>query len=276
MTNDQVVGTTAVTVGGQRIQDAFKKRSGSAALMPYMMGGFPTVKDSHRIAEAYVSEGADLIELGIPYSDPLADGPVIHAAGVQALANGCKVTDVLQIASSVSSAVPVVLMCYANLVFRPGVGKFVASLADAGVSGLIVPDLTVDEESEALRGELKNAGLSFVPLQAPTTNDERAQRIADSADGFIYAVSVAGTTGERSDRGHAFKSVIDRAKAKAKVPVGLGFGISNGQDAAAAAAAGADGVIVGSRLVRAASEADPEAAVRLVMSDLASGLKISR
>jgi tryptophan synthase alpha chain len=136
--------------GVQRIRQAFAANGKRAALMPYLMGGFPTLDESARIGEACVTNGADVIELGMPYSDPLADGPVIHAAGTQALAAGANVAGVLEVARALSASVPVVLMCYANMVFAPGVESFLDRLARSGACGLIVPDLPHHEASEVL------------------------------------------------------------------------------------------------------------------------------
>lgn len=240
--------------------------------MPYLMGGYPNVETSRQLAQAYVDGGADLVELGVPYSDPLADGNVIHAAGTAALDVGVTVDDVLRIGERLAADVPVVLMVYANLVLRPGYATFVGRLRDAGISGLIVPDLPIGEESAEVVEACDAAGVAFVPLIAPTTSDARAAEVAAEARGFLYAVSVTGTTGERATLADKFSEVVTRATAHATVPVGLGFGIATGEHAAQAAAAGADGVIVGSRLVRAAGESDPVAAVAAVMADLSSGL----
>jgi tryptophan synthase alpha chain len=262
--------------GEERIAAAFATHEGSAALMPYIMGGYPDLETSRRIARAYVDGGADLVELGVPYSDPLADGPVIHAAGTAALNAGITVDDVLTLGEELAADVPVVLMTYANIVLRPGVEVFARRLADAGLSGLIVPDLPVGEEAEDVIAACDAAGIAFVPLVAPATSEARVAEVRAAARGFLYAVSVTGTTGERASLADQFEDVVRRAKSApgdgADVPIGLGFGIANGEHAAAAAAAGADGVIVGSRLVRAAGEDDPVAAVAAVMADLAAGL----
>ena len=262
--------------GEQRIRDAFAHASGRAALMPYLMGGFPTLADSMRIGEACVDAGADVIELGVPYSDPLADGPVIHAAGTAALAAGANLAGVLEVARTVSEGVPVVLMCYANMVFAPGVEAFLERAARAGVSGLIVPDLPHGEAPE-VREACERAGVAQVPLVAPTTTGERLAAIGADAMGFVYTVSVVGTTGERRALSEHFADVIARARACTEVPVALGFGISTPEHAAQAADAGADGVIVGTRLVRAAGEsADPARAVGALVAELAAGLDASR
>ncbi len=258
--------------GPQRIADAFANAKGRAALMPYLMGGFPTVGESLRIGEAYVDGGADLVELGVPFSDPLADGPVIHAAGTEALRSGATVEGVLTVCRALSQRVPVVMMMYANLIFAKGPEAFVAMLADAGASGLIVPDMPLEEGDEVLTA-CDAAGIALVPLVAPTTPDERLARIGARARGFVYTVSVTGTTGERAALSETYGSVIARTKAHTDVPVALGFGIGMPDQADQAAQAGADGVIVGSRLVRAAAEADdPAAAVRELVKGFAEAL----
>jgi tryptophan synthase alpha chain len=258
--------------GPQRIADAFANAKGRAALMPYLMGGFPTVEESVRIGNAYIDGGADLVELGVPFSDPLADGPVIHAAGTEALRAGTTVADVFDVCRALSPRAPVIMMLYVNLILSRGVPEFVADLADAGASGLIVPDLPL-EESGPLREACDAGGIALVPLVAPTTPDDRLERIGATARGFLYTVSVTGTTGERAALSDTFGAVIERAKAHTTVPVALGFGIGAPEQAVQAMEAGADGVIVGSRLVRAAAEADdPAAAVREVVAGFSAAL----
>ena len=256
--------------------DAVRADGRRAALMPYLMGGFPDLDASRAIGTACAENGADLLELGIPYSDPLADGPVIHAAGTRALAAGATTAAVLDVGRDLAELVPVVVMCYANLVYARGVERFVGELAQRGVSGLIVPDLPLEEGEEVLAA-CDAAGVALVPLVAPTTPPERLEAIGARARGFVYTVSVTGTTGERSGVSESIAGVLERTKAATDVPVALGFGISTAADAAAAADAGADGVIVGSRLVRAAAEADragedPAAAVGAAVAELSRGL----
>jgi tryptophan synthase alpha chain len=228
--------------------------------MPYLMGGFPSLAESRKVAAAYVAGGADLVELGVPFSDPLADGPVIHAAGTRALEAGATVDGVLGLAADLSSHVAVIVMCYANLVLARGAEAFATALADAGASGLIVPDLPLEEAPTVLEA-CDAAGIALVPLVAPTTPDERFDAIGERARGFLYTVSVLGTTGERTDGG--FEEIVARARAHTAAPVAVGFGIGTPERAAQAAAAGADGVIIGSRLVRAAADGeDVEGLVR--------------
>jgi tryptophan synthase alpha chain len=266
----------SATGGVARIAEAFAGTSKRAALMPYVMAGYPSLEESVRIGEACVRAGADVIELGLPYSDPLADGPVIHAAGAAALAAGANLAGVLEVARALAPSVPVVLMGYANMVYAPGVGAFVERLARSGACGLIVPDLPQEEAPEVLAACDAN-DLALVPLVAPTTPPERLASIGARARGFLYTVSVVGITGERAALGEQFRAVVERARAATEVPVALGFGISTPEQALQAALAGAQGVIVGTRLVRAAGEADdPAAAVGEVVAALAAGLSPSR
>ncbi len=249
--------------GVARIAEAFASARASgrrAALMPYLMGGFPTLAASRRIAIAYADNGADLIELGVPFSDPLADGPVIHAAGVAALAAGARVQPVLELAAAVADRVPVVVMCYANLIIARGLERFADELVGAGAAGLIVPDLPL-EEAPATLAACDARGLALVPLVAPTTPPERLTEIGARARGFLYTVALTGTTGERTGLdAEGLQVVLARAAASTEVPVAVGFGIGTPEQACAAARAGADGVIIGSRLVRAAGEAEDSAA----------------
>ena len=263
----------AVTQTGEdRIAAAFALRRGRAALMPYVMGGFPDLATSLAIGEAYAANGADLVELGVPYSDPLADGPVIHAAGTAALRSGAMLEGVLEVGAALARRVPVVLMCYVNLVLARGPEAFAGRLAKAGISGLIVPDLPLHEAGE-VRAACDAAAVALVALVAPTTPDDRLTEIAAAARGFVYVVAVVGTTGERDALGGHVGGLLARVKERTEVPVALGFGISTPGQAAEAAAAGADGVIVASRLIRAVAEADDPAAVAgVLVADLAAGL----
>jgi len=240
--------------GIERIAAAFSGSGKRAALMPYLMGGFPDVAGSLAVGEAYADAGADLVEVGVPFSDPLADGPVIHAAATDALSAGATVHTVLEMAGALSERVPVVLMCYANPVLARGVERFAGELAERGISGLIVPDLPLEEAPAALAA-CDAAGVALVPLAAPTTPEDRLAAIGSRARGFLYAVSVTGTTGERTGIDGAGE-LLARVRPHASVPVALGFGISTPEQARQAADAGAQGVIVGSRLVRAAGEGE--------------------
>jgi tryptophan synthase alpha chain len=239
-----------------RIEEAFRvaRNEGRAALMPYMMGGYPDRESSLAIAATYVQAGADLIELGVPFSDPLADGPTIHAAATDALAAGATLESALEICASVSKRVPVVLMVYSNMVLaHGGATEFARRAAAAGAAGAIVPDLPLDEADE-IRQALSGAGLALVPLLAPTTPAERRARICAAAQGFVYVVSTVGTTGERRQLPDGLAELVAATKTDADVPVAVGFGIGTPEQVAEVGEI-ADGVIVGSRLVRAAGEA---------------------
>jgi tryptophan synthase alpha chain len=263
----------SVAAGQNTIAAAFATSGKRAALMPYLMGGFPTIDASRAIGEACAESGADLLELGVPYSDPLADGPVIHAAGTAALEAGATLRDVLEVGRALTESIPVVLMCYANLVFARGPERFADELAQRGISGLIVPDLPLEEAGETLAA-CDAAGVALVPLVAPTTPDSRLEAIGRNARGFVYTVAVMGTTGEREGMSEQIPAMLARTKARTDVPVALGFGIGTPEAAARAAAAGADGVIVGSRLVRAAAEApEPASAVRDLVAQFARALR---
>lgn len=262
--------------GADRIAEAFasaRAEGRRAALMPYMMGGFPDLETSRRIGIAYANSGADVVELGVPFSDPLADGPVIHAAATSALREGARTEAVLDVGRSIAEHIPVVVMCYANPIFARGPERFADALVEASASGLIVPDLPLEEADEML-AICDRRGIALVPLLAPTTPEHRLERIAATARGFLYVVLVTGTTGERAGiDGQALEQLLARTAAHATVPIAVGFGIAEPSQAVAVASAGADGVIVGSRLVRAAGEAqDPVAAVGQLVRDFSEAL----
>ena len=244
--------------GRERIAAAF---TGRTALMPYLMGGFPTIPDSLEVSRAY-AQYADLVELGVPFSDPLADGPAIQAAGQRALENGATFERVLDgVAAPLAEDVPVVVMCYANTLLARGPRRAVDAMQARGVSGLIVPDMPAVEADE-LRATCDEAGVALVPLVAPTTPPDEVRRIAASARGFVYVVSVTGVTGERAALPPELGEVVQRAREAADVPVAVGFGVGTPEQAAAVGEI-ADGVIIGSRLVRAVADA----------RDLESGLQ---
>jgi tryptophan synthase alpha chain len=256
--------------------------------MPYMMGGFPNQETGNAVAEAYVEAGADLIELGVPFSDPLADGPVIHAAATTALADGATLDRVLDTCAAVSDRVPVVAMCYANMVLAEGPRRYAERLAAAGAAGTIVPDLPLEEagaagtivpdlpleEAGALGPELDARGLALVPLVAPTTPPERRQWICGRAEGFVYVVSIAGVTGERDELPPELADLVAAVRSEASVPAAVGFGIATPEQAAAVGEI-ADGVIIGTRLVREVAQADTDAATAAVtqfLRDTRAGL----
>lgn len=261
--------------GLERIAEAFESARAEgrrAALMPYLMAGYPDIETSKAIARAYVEGGADLIELGIPFSDPLADGPVIHAAAVAALRGGATVAASLAVAREIAAELPVIVMCYANPVLAQGIERFADALVAVGAAGLIVPDLPFEEAAAPL-GACDARSLALVGLVAPTTPPARLAEIGARARGFVYAVSVTGTTGERRANDSGLGEVLTRARASTSVPVAVGFGIGTPRQAAAAADAGADGVIVGSRLVRAAGGDGGPREVRTLVGEFSAALR---
>jgi tryptophan synthase alpha chain len=255
--------------GTDRIASAFESHGKRAALMPYLMGGFPELDTSVVAGLAAADVGADLIELGIPFSDPLADGPVIHAAATDALAAGATPHAVLRACERLAERVPVVLMVYANVVLTAGAEAFALRAASAGAAGLIVPDLP-HEEAGQVRAACDAEGLALVPLVAPTSTPERVRAIGADARGFVYTVSVTGTTGERGELPAGLEATVSGVRRATELPVAVGFGISTPAQARAVADI-ADGVIVGSRVVRAAEEGGAEAVER-VIAELARAL----
>lgn len=257
----------ATTTG--RIAEAFASHRKRAALMPYLMGGYPDLAGSRAAGDACADAGADLLELGVPFSDPLADGPTIHEAASRALAAGATVEGVLGVCAALSPRLPVVLMVYANAVLVHGASGFAGRAAAAGAAGLIVPDLPHDE-AEEMRAACDAYGIALVPLVAPSTPDDRLVEIGADARGFVYTVSLAGTTGERAELPPDLSETVARVRAAADVPVAVGFGISTAEQARAVGDL-ADGVIVGSRVVRAAGDGGAEA-VRELVAELAAAL----
>ena len=199
--------------GERRIAAAFDtaRSEGRAALMPYVMGCFPDEPTASAVARAYADAGADLVEVGVPYSDPLADGPVIHAAATAALANGASFERSIAVCEAFGDGVPAIVMCYANMVQAMGARRFAGRLADAGAAGAIVPDLPLEEAGET-RDALADEGLALAPLVAPTTPDDRRREICASARGFVYVVSLVGVTGERESLPSELEARAHRAE----------------------------------------------------------------
>ncbi len=241
-----------------------------AALVGYLPAGFPDLKASIAAIEAMIEGGVDLVEVGLPYSDPVMDGPVIQAAADRALAGGTRTTDVLDVVrAAAGTGVPAVVMTYWNPVERYGVDRFAADLAGAGGAGLITPDLTPDEAGEWLTASDAH-GLDRVFLVAPSSTDERLAMTAEASSGFVYATSVMGVTGQREQTSSAAPTLVERLRAVTDKPVGVGLGVSN-QEQAHDVAAYADAVIVGSALVRAAG--DGVDAVRRLAGELRAGVE---
>jgi tryptophan synthase alpha chain len=246
--------------------------------MPYLTMGYPQQESALALIPALVEAGADLIELGVPYSDPLADGATIQAASQQALANGMTLSLCLEQAATLRArgvTVPFILMGYYNPIFQMGVERFARHAAAAGLDGVIIPDLP-PEESDALRTALCSQGISMVFLLPPTRDDERMQFVAERSSGMLYLVSLTGVTGAREQLAPGLESFVARARAATDLPLAVGFGIST-PDQAARVARIADGVIVGSALVRAtAAGQDPVSAARALVSSLRAGMDRSR
>jgi tryptophan synthase alpha chain len=256
--------------GVERIAAAFDaaRGEGRAALMPYLMGGFPDQATSAAVIDAYADTGADLIELGVPYSDPLADGPVIHAAATDALRAGATFGSVMELCERVAGRLPVLPMVYANVVLTLGPDRFAAALENAGAAGAIVPDLPPGED-DAVAAALTERGLAPIGFATPTTALDRLRRIAAGAVGFTYVVSLAGVTGERDELPPGLADLVGAVREASSAPAAVGFGIGTPEQAAQVGSI-ADGVIIGTRLVRiVADAAGTEEAADAVASFLA-------
>ncbi len=263
-------GTNA-TAGAGRIATAFARAraEGRIALIPYVVAGYPDAETSLRVALAAADAGADILEVGLPYSDPLADGATLQRASGAALRAGATLEDSLRLIERIGAArpaLPIVPMAYANQVLGGGDGAAVARrLSSAGAAGLIVADLTPDEGA-AFEAVARDVGLAVVYLVAPTTPPARRAAIASRSGGFLYCVSLVGVTGARSTLPSSVGRLIRDVKAASPVPVAVGFGVSKPAHVRAIAKAGADGVIVASALVDSlgAEGRDLEALRRLV------------
>ena len=241
--------------------------------MPFLTAGDPNLATTRAALLALQEAGADLVELGIPYSDPLADGPVIQAAAGRALAAGTTLAGVLELLSSLKGELelPVVLFTYSNPLLNCGMESFCQQAAAAGAAGLLVPDLPL-EEAERLSPIAAAAGLDLVLLVAPTTPPQRMARIVAASRGFTYLVSVTGVTGERSQMETRVAGLVQQIKALGSTPVAVGFGISGVEQAVQVRDWGADGAIVGSALVKRMALAEPVAAAQQFCSELRTAL----
>ena len=265
----------------QRFADL--KREGRAALVTFTMAGDPDTKTSLEILKALPKAGADVIELGMPFTDPMADGPAIQAGGLRALNAGqdmIKTLGMIRAFRKGDNATPIVLMGYYNPIYIYGVTKFLADAKSAGVDGLIVVDLPPEEDEELCLPALK-AGLNFIRLATPTTDDKRLPAVLANTSGFVYYVSITGITGSAAPDADKVHAAVTRIKRHTKLPVAVGFGVRTAKQARAIAA-GAEGVVVGSALVNAvedsldkkgrATSRTVKAVTRLV-SELASGVR---
>jgi tryptophan synthase alpha chain len=259
-----------------RIASTFARlsRAGRTALMPYLPMGYPLQDSALALVPALVEAGADLIELGVPFSDPLADGATIQAAAQQALANGMTLSLCLEQAAVLRAqglVTPFILMGYYNPILQMGLEPFARRAADAGIDGLIVPDLP-PEEADALQAALRAQRIALVFLLAPTCDHERIQLVAGRTSGFLYLVSLTGVTGARDRLPPDLESFVARARAATDLSLAVGFGIST-PDQAARVARIADGVIVGSALVRViVTGPDPVTAASDFVASLRAGV----
>jgi tryptophan synthase alpha chain len=245
-----------------RIEAAFARlhQQGETALIPFITAGDPDLGRTEELIHVLVEAGADIIELGFPFSDPMADGPVIQAASERALAAGATLPAILELIARVRlhTNVPIVLMGYYNPIFHYGPARFARDAAAAGVDGLLLVDLP-PEEADEIHGDLRAAGVRLITLLAPTTPPERMARLAAAGEGFLYYVSMTGVTGTSTVDAGAIEVAVRSLRAQSQVPVAVGFGISSAADAAAVGSF-ADAVVVGSALVKviAAYGSSPE------------------
>jgi tryptophan synthase alpha chain len=246
------------------------KAEGRAALVGYLPAGYPTIEGSKATLATMVESGCDLVEVGVPFSDPVMDGPTIQLAAERALRAGFRLRDLFGVVESVASAGGrAVVMTYWNPVYRYGVDKFARDLAAAGGLGIITPDLVPDEADEWMAASTEH-DLDRIFLIAPSSTEERIVRTVDASSGFVYAASVMGVTGARDTVGSAAPDLVRRARAHTSLPIGVGLGVRSGAQAAELAGY-ADAVIVGSVFVtRAAESLD---SVRALTAELADGVR---
>lgn len=253
-------GTTKMRPGrSSRLRAAFEERHalGGAAFIPFLTHGFPTPGDTPRLLERLAEAGADVIELGVPFSDPLADGPTLQRAGWRALEQGITLGRTLDLVAEVSRDLPpLVLFTYLNPLLRLGVDRFLERAEEAGAAGLLITDLPVGVHP-GLEARLGGAGLDLVPLAAPTTAPERVERIGRHASGFLYYIARLGVTGAREEMAADLPERVAELRRLVRLPVAVGFGISRPEHARAVARA-ADGVVVGSALMAALERDDEE------------------
>jgi tryptophan synthase alpha chain len=233
------------------------------ALIPFITAGDPDLATTERALQILDQNGADLIELGVPYSDPLADGPVIQAAATRSLKQGTKLEHVLEMVKRVSPTLrsPIILFTYYNPILNRGVERFLQDIAAAGVKGLVVPDLPL-EEAEVLLQPARAVGIELILLVAPTTPKERIAAIAEQSQGFIYLVSTTGVTGIRTQMESRVKDMLLELRHVTDKPLGVGFGISQPEHARQVVDWGSDAVIVGSAFVKRLAESSPEKGLR--------------
>jgi tryptophan synthase alpha chain len=238
-----------------RISDRFRE---AKQLVPYIMGGWPDAETGKNVFKALVEAGCRVVEIGVPYSDPLADGPTIQKASETALAGGTNTDSVLEMIADVLKNIDVspVLMVYYNLIYRYGMERFAAAAAKAGVEGVIVPDLSVEECSDWKRAAEAH-GIDTIFLAAPTSSPKRLDKIVEDSSGFVYAVSLTGVTGARTQLPPDLAGFIQAVKGRTELPVAVGFGVSRPEQAREIAKF-ADGIIVGSAFIDLIAKTAPE------------------
>jgi tryptophan synthase alpha chain len=243
-----------------RITKKFKevREKNGKAFIPYIMAGDPDIKRTRELIKILEDCGADIIELGVPFSDPLADGPTIQRAAQRALDEGMTLKKVIELVSELrrGTQIPIILMTYYNPVFKYGEERFVLEASAAGVDGIIVPDLPPDEAGNLIK-YAKKSGLDTIFLLAPTSTDDRIQKVAGASTGFIYYVPITGITGSKLALDSSIEGHIARIRSATAKPVAVGFGISTPGEAADVSRF-ADGVIVGSAIVKRVEESDEE------------------
>ena len=262
-----------------RIKETFERLQvqKEKGLIPFLTAGDPDLATSERLIHSLVENGADLIELGVPFSDPMADGPTIQEASQRALAAGTTLAGILDMVERVRlhTNVPIILMGYFNPIFHFGIEEFAARAATAGVDGLLIVDLPFEETAE-LRVPLRRFGIDLIALVAPTSSGQRMLRLAEAGEGFLYYVSMTGVTGSRQIDPRAIEQKVKELKKVSPVPVAVGFGISSPADAAAVGRF-ADAVVVGSALVKMVAacgrEEDPAARVGPFVRSLKDALR---
>jgi tryptophan synthase alpha chain len=257
------------------VSDCFKslKKRGECALIPFITAGDPDLETTAKALRILANNGADLIELGVPYSDPLADGPTIQAAATRALQRGVRLEDVLQVVKEVGEEIssPIILFSYYNPIYHRGIESFLKQIKAAGVQGLVVPDLPL-EEAEIVLKPATEIGIEVTLLVAPTSPIERIKAIATKSQGFIYLVSVTGVTGMRSQVATRVEELIASLRSTTDKPIGVGFGISSPEQAKQVKDWGADAVIVGSAFVKRLAEGTPEEGLKAI-GDFCRSLK---
>jgi tryptophan synthase alpha chain len=264
---------TSVSECFQRLRDR-----GECALIPFLTAGDPNIETTATALRQLDVNGADLIELGVPYSDPLADGPVIQAAATRALRRGTRFDHVLELLQTVTPSLkaPIILFTYYNPIYHRGVAAYLKQVAEAGAKGLVIPDLPL-EEADTVLNQAADVGLEVTLLVAPTSSQERIQKIAQYSQGFIYLVSTTGVTGMRTKLETRVQDLIIELQGVTDKPIGVGFGISQPDQARQVMDWGANAAIVGSAFVKRLSEGSPDQAlenISVFCRSLKSALKM--